>query len=101
RHTRFSRDWSSDVCSSDLNQYRMKRKYLGFHCVVERAGAVYVMSGRARSETDVTVELVYATFWDFRGGKDVTRPLRGVEFEIAADRKSGVQGARVADRGWV
>src|SRR5690606_40222237 len=21
RHTRFSRDWSSDVCSSDLNQY--------------------------------------------------------------------------------
>lgn len=66
------------------NQYRMKRKHLGFYCVVERAGAVYVMSGRARSENDVTVELVYATFWDFRGGKDVTRPLRGVEFEIAA-----------------
>src|SRR5690606_40565969 len=22
RHTRFSRDWSSDVCSSDLQQYR-------------------------------------------------------------------------------
>src|SRR5690606_40267624 len=21
RHTRFSRDWSSDVCSSDLNKY--------------------------------------------------------------------------------
>src|SRR5690606_41332770 len=21
RHTRFSRDWSSDVCSSDLNQF--------------------------------------------------------------------------------
>src|SRR5690606_8038266 len=27
RHTRFSRDWSSDVCSSDL--YRLKRKLLG------------------------------------------------------------------------
>src|SRR5690606_40344194 len=23
RHTRFSRDWSSDVCSSDLNAYGM------------------------------------------------------------------------------
>src|SRR5690606_40190140 len=22
RHTRFSRDWSSDVCSSDLNKYQ-------------------------------------------------------------------------------
>src|SRR5690606_40671183 len=25
RHTRFSRDWSSDVCSSDLNGRRMNR----------------------------------------------------------------------------
>src|SRR5690606_40629522 len=24
RHTRFSRDWSSDVCSSDLNPYLLK-----------------------------------------------------------------------------
>src|SRR5690606_40043709 len=23
RHTRFSRDWSSDVCSSDLEQFRV------------------------------------------------------------------------------
>src|SRR5690606_40435267 len=26
RHTRFSRDWSSDVCSSDLNRARQGRK---------------------------------------------------------------------------
>src|SRR6266511_5964144 len=25
RHTRFSRDWSSDVCSSDLYRYRLRR----------------------------------------------------------------------------
>src|SRR5436309_14191196 len=25
RHTRFSRDWSSDVCSSDLRLYRVQR----------------------------------------------------------------------------
>src|SRR5207302_2572492 len=27
RHTRFSRDWSSDVCSSDLNEQRHGRAY--------------------------------------------------------------------------
>src|SRR5690606_3462569 len=27
RHTRFSRDWSSDVCSSDLAQQQNKEKY--------------------------------------------------------------------------
>src|SRR5690606_39536170 len=26
RHTRFSRDWSSDVCSSDLPKYTIKMK---------------------------------------------------------------------------
>src|SRR5690606_39864848 len=26
RHTRFSRDWSSDVCSSDLQQVRVLRQ---------------------------------------------------------------------------
>src|SRR5690606_40391017 len=26
RHTRFSRDWSSDVCSSDLNTFEPERK---------------------------------------------------------------------------
>src|SRR5690606_40201157 len=32
RHTRFSRDWSSDVCSSDLRQFR--RHPAGRHAVV-------------------------------------------------------------------
>src|SRR5690606_40309444 len=27
RHTRFSRDWSSDVCSSDLIQARRRSRY--------------------------------------------------------------------------
>src|SRR5690606_40321553 len=26
RHTRFSRDWSSDVCSSDLQRYALQAK---------------------------------------------------------------------------
>src|SRR5690606_40566026 len=28
RHTRFSRDWSSDVCSSDLTSFATKRNYM-------------------------------------------------------------------------
>src|SRR5690606_40102919 len=27
RHTRFSRDWSSDVCSSDLSPHRLERAH--------------------------------------------------------------------------
>src|SRR5690606_40731509 len=29
RHTRFSRDWSSDVCSSDLSHYMSGNDYSG------------------------------------------------------------------------
>src|SRR5690606_41095044 len=29
RHTRFSRDWSSDVCSSDLKNYKKSMKQRG------------------------------------------------------------------------
>src|SRR5690606_40717413 len=29
RHTRFSRDWSSDVCSSDLLQFRASGEFAG------------------------------------------------------------------------
>src|SRR5690606_39952742 len=52
RHTRFSRDWSSDVCSSDLNGLSVDRRsglllqpcqiwlYLIFWIVVEQLYAV-------------------------------------------------------------
>src|SRR5690606_40110762 len=30
RHTRFSRDWSSDVCSSDLSQVTLVPQYILF-----------------------------------------------------------------------
>src|SRR5690606_40374027 len=32
RHTRFSRDWSSDVCSSDLGGTRPARQHLAAQC---------------------------------------------------------------------
>src|SRR5690606_41063040 len=33
RHTRFSRDWSSDVCSSDLFQERHRQDALRLHTI--------------------------------------------------------------------
>src|SRR5690606_41140948 len=36
RHTRFSRDWSSDVCSSDLRGLGLDQQPLGRGLVVER-----------------------------------------------------------------
>src|SRR5690606_39654596 len=40
RHTRFSRDWSSDVCSSDLKRIRepQLRGTYAFHSVLEAGG---------------------------------------------------------------
>src|SRR5690606_40503823 len=37
RHTRFSRDWSSDVCSSDLIARALLREKV--YCVLDRADA--------------------------------------------------------------
>src|SRR5690606_40652656 len=37
RHTRFSRDWSSDVCSSDLNDLAATDMTFGFQTAVEVA----------------------------------------------------------------
>src|SRR5207302_3490847 len=52
RHTRFSRDWSSDVCSSDLNQVE-ELKRLNQH-FVRRAAQ---LADLHRAVQDITSEL--------------------------------------------
>src|SRR5690606_40764178 len=57
RHTRFSRDWSSDVCSSDLILYLLKtiisdRQFLYISCVlvgISSALAVILLKSFAHS----------------------------------------------------
>src|SRR5690606_40894291 len=44
RHTRFSRDWSSDVCSSDL-KYRYESRVFVLSVVVDLSQAVVVPTG--------------------------------------------------------
>src|SRR5690606_40713218 len=49
RHTRFSRDWSSDVCSSDLDGTEMTSEE--WHQQFARCLGVY-LSGQSMTETD-------------------------------------------------
>src|SRR3712207_6945557 len=58
RHTRYWRDWSSDVCSSDLNPYRrepsLPRTWVNKSQVMQRAsldGSINILKvGRIRKE---------------------------------------------------
>src|SRR5690606_40957518 len=66
RHTRFSRDWSSDVCSSDLlvllndddlTFIKLRLDEQSLRTVVESAGEIVESLPRA---------LVFAAAWDMR-----------------------------------
>src|SRR6266700_6397059 len=50
RHTRFSRDWSSDVCSSDLRWGYMRKALLAV------VAALFCIS-LAHAQTDVLIEI--------------------------------------------
>src|SRR5207302_2098950 len=61
RHTRFSRDWSSDVCSSDLRyyQYRSEPTMIDFRGTVlmpKAKGEAVVESKRGRTEIDAKLD---------------------------------------------
>src|SRR5690606_39475920 len=45
RHTRFSRDWSSDVCSSDLLRERLEDSERQFVTYASNSGIIAVASG--------------------------------------------------------
>src|SRR5690606_31899148 len=37
RHTRVSRDWSSDVCSSDLSSIQLRRRTSALYCPIQNS----------------------------------------------------------------
>src|SRR3712207_8385076 len=83
RHTRYWRDWSSDVCSSDLRLLREEKQ--GRHGPLERSAR---LSGRA-----VAPALAVGTaIWTGSGQHD--EPV-GAAYCLRPDRKSVVQGKSV------
>src|SRR2546429_2973218 len=82
RHTRCSRDWSSDVCSSDLHRARRREQR------VRRVapGAVRDGAGDARVEVAVLLREV---------GTERQVDVHGAGLDAREDRKSGVEGKRV------
>src|SRR5690606_39516343 len=69
RHTRFSRDWSSDVCSSDLIE-AMKRLYAPFNRNHER---IVVMDERSAELTKYAANAMLATKISFMNEMEIGR----------------------------
>src|SRR5690606_40068191 len=85
RHTRFSRDWSSDVCSSDLEVRRLRRLgvtrvQLGVQSLDDR---LLALNKRGHTVEDV---------------RRAVRLLRGAGFKIALHWMPNLLGARSEER---
>src|SRR5690606_39768632 len=63
RHTRFSRDWSSDVCSSDLAGWALAEgRFLTAGFVMIGANIFDFIDGKVATETGEASE--FGGFWD-------------------------------------
>src|SRR5690606_39637691 len=67
RHTRFSRDWSSDVCSSDLRVLDAAERHLGAGHDAARIGEVLVEAGLVPDEARFLHRLAEVEAGDGRG----------------------------------
>src|SRR5690606_8302802 len=95
RHTRFSRDWSSDVCSSDLSgrwkRMRMEiRRYISVLCVVGAvlSGARPGAAQQPPADSTVALDSLMVTV--------LRTPTRVVEapFSVDALRRDAAERAR-------
>src|SRR5690606_40153268 len=87
RHTSFSRDWSSDVCSSDLPRSSSKRP----HCI---ANAIRLFEKKRKKSPGVGRGTLLL---DRRGSCTAARIGRYARrgWRLVGDRKSGVEGKGV------
>src|SRR5690606_40856212 len=77
RHTRYSRDWSSDVCSSDLFElYKDEKLNTKPPQLEERGGAYY---------SDAAVRLITSIYTDKRDIQPVNTKNNGAIASIPAD----------------
>src|SRR5690606_39403432 len=102
RHTRFSRDWSSDVCSSDLVMH--PREFMACHYLIPdivAAGCAAWSQGARSVGNDLRLEHEIALH-DVTAGMAFLREqgfgnivLLGNSGGAGLDRKSVVEGKRV------
>src|SRR5690606_40472279 len=84
RHTRFSRDWSSDVCSSDLGDVDGLGLFGGLHEAH--------LAGRLSHGAD---DLVVAFVTDEEDGVALAGEADGLGVHFREDRKRDVYGKRL------
>src|SRR5690606_40081709 len=97
RHTRFSRDWSSDVCSSDLDQSDVK----DFGPPAGRGGPSASRARRRRMQTGAAQDTARRVLRDEE--QELARTAPGLEFPRyftrprSEERRVGKGGG---SRGW-
>src|SRR5690606_39583229 len=89
RHTRFSRDWSSDVCSSDLelihdNFVSMNTTMTRRRCFDEMGG----FDSKDRLAEDYSLWLRFSTRYSFLYLPEVLGYYRVMENQISSDKDS-------------
>src|SRR5690606_40792384 len=87
RHTRFSRDWSSDVCSSDLGPRGKGVRVRGLATVLGRTSVV--VGGRASGQAERRSWMV---------GWLASRRARAVEAERSEERRVGKESRTKGSR---
>src|SRR5690606_41162741 len=91
RHTRFSRDWSSDVCSSDLVATRASRfatpgVNIGLWCVTPMVAVSRAIAPKHAMQLLVTGEL-HSSDYAFRTGL-INEIVEDGDLDKRVDRKS-------------
>src|SRR5690606_39927372 len=91
RHTRFSRDWSSDVCSSDLPQSREFRTgpaFAGVHRErqIGVAKQLFAAMGIAREDAERRQD------WVLRGFRQFDAPVCIIVTYRSEERRVGTEG---------
>src|SRR5690606_41034324 len=86
RHTSFSRDWSSDVCSSDLVVLFRRLRDAHLEDFPEPRAFVLILDAGGKCDT-----LAVGHVDQIAGGNGDSR---GKARALAAERKSGVEGER-------
>src|SRR5690606_40084580 len=92
RHTRFSRDWSSDVCSSDL---------AGLGLIIGLAGALWTASGYVgafmRASNSIYEIEEGRPFWKLRPLQILVTLVRSEERRVGKESRNGSGGERLEE----